>query len=63
MVKTYINTPTYAGDGVGTLVDNIRYIDIAVSGSVFGLQNLFAGLGNGFTAFFRRRFFIRYTDS
>ena len=38
-------------------------VDIAVSGSVFGLQNLFAGLANGFVAFFRRRFFIRYTDS
>ncbi len=38
-------------------------IDIAVSGSVFGLQNLFAGLANGFVAFLWRRFFIRYTDS
>ena len=38
-------------------------VDIAVSGGGFGLQNLFAGLANGFVAFLWRRFFIRYTDS
>ena len=38
-------------------------VDIAVSGSVFGLQNLFAGLANGFVAFLWRRFFIWCGDS
>ena len=38
-------------------------VDVTIRGGRFGFQNLFTGLGNGFAAFFRRRFFIWCGDS